>query len=170
MTPRALALTVVRGLKAGGHTAYWAGGCVRDRLLGREPGDYDVATDARPEQIQSRFPGSLAIGAKFGVILVRDGEAGVEVATFRREGEYYDGRRPEDVRFTDHAEQDAGRRDFTINGLFYDPIDDQVLDYVGGRRDLEAGIVRTIGEPDRRFSEDHLRLLRAVRFPSARPI
>ena len=164
MTARALALSVVRGLKERGHTAYWAGGCVRDRLLDREPGDYDVATDARPERIQSYFPGSLAIGAKFGVILVRDGEARVEVATFRREGEYHDGRRPADVHFTDSAEQDAGRRDFTINGLFLDPVEEVCFDYVGGRDDLEAKLIRAIGDPDRRFGEDKLRLLRAVRF------
>ena len=164
MTPRALALSVVRRLKAGGHTAYWAGGCVRDRLLGREPGDYDVATDARPEQIQSCFPGSLAIGAKFGVILVRGVEAGVEVATFRREGEYHDGRRPADVRFTNSPEDDAGRRDFTINGLFFDPVEEVCFDYVGGREDLEAKLIRAIGDPERRFGEDKLRLLRAVRF------
>ncbi len=164
MTPRALALSVVHRLKAGGHTAYWAGGCVRDGLLGREPGDYDVATAAGPEQIQSYFPGSLAIGAKFGVILVRDGEAGVEVATFRREGEYRDGRRPSDVRFTDNAEQDAGRRDFTINGLFFDPVEEVYFDYVGGRDDLEAKLIRAIGDPDRRLGEDKLRMLRAVRF------
>ncbi len=164
MTPRALALSVIRRLKAGGHTAYWAGGCVRDRLLGREPGDYDVATDARPEQIQSCFPGSLAIGAKCGVILVRGVEAGVEVATFRREGEYHDGRRPADVRFTNSPEDDAGRRDFTINGLFFDPVEEVCLDYVGGRGDLEAKLIRAIGDPERRFGEDKLRLLRAVRF------
>ena len=164
MTARALALSVVRRLKERGHTAYWAGGCVRDRLLDREPGDYDVATDARPERIQSYFPGSLAIGAKFGVILVRDGEARVEVATFRREGEYHDGRRPADVHFTDDAEQDAGRRDFTINGLFLDPVEEVCFDYVGGRDDLEAKLIRAIGDPDRRFGEDKLRLLRAVRF------
>ena len=164
MTARALALSVVRGLKERGHTAYWAGGCVRDRLLDREPGDYDVATDARPERIQNYFPGSLAIGAKFGVILVRDGEARVEVATFRREGEYHDGRRPADVHFTDSAEQDAGRRDFTINGLFLDPVEEVCFDYVGGRDDLEAKLIRAIGDPDRRFGEDKLRLLRAVRF------
>ena len=164
MTPKELALSVVRDLRGRGHTAYWAGGCVRDRLLGRDPADYDVATDARPEQIQSYFPGSLGIGTKFGVVLVREGEARVEVATFRREGEYHDGRRPCDVRFTDNAEQDAGRRDFTVNGLFFDPIEERCLDYVGGREDLSAGLIRAIGDPEQRLAEDKLRMLRAVRF------
>ena len=164
MTARALALSVVCGLQDRGHAAYWAGGCVRDRLLGREPDDYDVATDARPEQIQGYFSGSLAIGAKFGVILVLDGEASVEVATFRREGEYHDGRRPAHVHFTDSAQQDAARRDFTINGLFFDPVEESWFDYVGGREDLKAKLIRAIGDPDRRFGEDKLRMLRAVRF------
>ena len=135
MTPKELALSVVRELRGQGHTAYWAGGCVRDRLFGpRSRWTTTLRTDARPEQIQSYFPGSLAIGAKFGVVLVREGEARVEVATFRREGEYHDGRRPCDVRFTDNAEQDAGRRDFTVNGLFFDPIEERCLDYVGRSR------------------------------------
>ena len=164
MTPRDLALSVVRDLRRQAHTAYLAGGCVRDRLVGVDPDDYDVATSARPEQVQSYFPGSLVIGAKFGVVLVRVGDARIEVATFRREGEYQDGRRPSDVQFTDSAEQDAGRRDFTINGLFFDPAEEHCLDYVGGCKDLEAKLIRAIGDPDQRFAEDKLRMMRAVRF------
>ena len=164
MSPRALALSIVSGLQERGHAAYWVGGCVRDRILGREPDDYDVATDARPEQIQGYFPGSLPVGVKFGVILVRQAKAEVQVATFRREGGYHDARRPSDVRFTDSAEQDAGRRDFTMNGLFFDPVKERYFDYVGGFEDLNAGLIRAIGDPERRFDEDKLRLLRAVRF------
>jgi poly(A) polymerase len=157
------ALAVVRALRDGGHIAYFAGGCVRDLLLGIEPKDYDVATDAVPQRVRSLFRSTQAVGQAFGVILVRLGRSVVEVATFRSDGAYLDGRRPAEVRFTT-AEEDARRRDFTINGLFLDPVADQVIDYVGGKPDLAARLLRAIGEPDARFAEDHLRLLRAVRF------
>lgn len=167
VTPREFALQVVAQLRDAGHVALWAGGCVRDQLLAREPKDYDVATSARPEQVREVFGKrrTLAIGASFGVIGVLGprGQAPLEVATFRTDGDYRDGRRPESVAFTD-AEHDAQRRDFTINGLFYDPVDERVVDYVNGQDDLAARIVRAIGDPRRRFTEDKLRLLRAVRF------
>src|SRR5688572_27782573 len=157
------ALAVVRALRDVGHVAYFAGGCVRDLLLGLEPKDYDVATDAPPDRVRKLFKRTQAVGQAFGVILVRIGRSQVEVATFRAEGKYLDGRRPSEVRFTT-AEEDAKRRDFTINGLFLDPLTDQVIDYVGGQADLKAKVIRAIGNPDERFEEDHLRLLRAVRF------
>ncbi len=166
---REFAVEVVRTLQGAGFRALWAGGCVRDLLLGRPPDDYDVATSARPEEVQKLFgpKRTLAIGASFGVILVhgpRRSPAGdVEVATFRTEGPYLDGRRPENVTFAT-AEEDAQRRDFTINGMFYDPLAEQVSDYVGGRDDLARKIVRAIGDPLARFREDKLRMLRAVRF------
>jgi tRNA nucleotidyltransferase/poly(A) polymerase len=166
-TQRDFALDVVGRLRAAGHEALWAGGCVRDQLLGRSPKDYDVATSALPDQVRELFGErrTLAIGAAFGVITVLGKKplAPVEVATFRTDGDYRDGRRPESVSFTD-AQHDAQRRDFTINGLFFDPIAERVVDYVGGVADLEAKIVRAIGDPARRFSEDRLRMLRAVRF------
>jgi tRNA nucleotidyltransferase/poly(A) polymerase len=164
MKPRELALRICEGLAANGHQAYLVGGCVRDLELGREPADYDVATDAAPERVESLFPGGLTIGAKFGVILVHDGDADVEVATFRSDVGYSDGRHPDRVIFSRTAEEDVRRRDFTINGLLLDPRTQRVLDYVGGREDLRAGLVRAIGDPDRRFGEDKLRMLRAVRF------
>lgn len=157
------AVEVVKTLRAAGHVAYFAGGCVRDLLLGLEPKDYDVATDAVPQKVRSLFRNTQAVGAAFGVILVRLGRSVIEVATFRSEGKYLDGRRPSEVRFTT-AEEDAQRRDFTINGLFLDPESERVIDYVGGQADLEAGVIRAIGKPAERFEEDHLRLLRAVRF------
>lgn len=157
------ALAVVRRLRDAGHVAYFAGGCVRDQLLGLEPKDYDVATDAPPERVRQLFSNTQAVGAAFGVILVRQRKSQIEVATFRTDGKYLDGRRPEGVVFTT-AEEDAKRRDFTINGLFYDPIEDRVIDYVGGQADLRNKILRAIGNPEERFEEDHLRLLRAVRF------
>src|SRR5947209_8570545 len=157
------ALAVVRRLREAGHVAYFAGGCVRDLLLGKEPKDYDVATDAPPQRVRALFSNTQAVGAAFGVILVRHRRSQVEVATFRSDGTYLDGRRPEAVRFTTAAE-DAQRRDFTINGLFLDPVADQVIDFVGGREDLKAGVIRAIGEPSARFGEDHLRMLRALRF------
>ena len=159
------ALGIVRALRAAGHTAYFAGGCVRDLLLGREPKDYDVATDAHPAKVRSLFGNTQAVGQAFGVILVRTGRSVIEVATFRGEGQYLDGRHPTEVRFTT-AEEDAKRRDFTINGLFLDPIDNRVLDFVGGQDDLRQGVLRAIGTPAARFQEDHLRLMRAVRFAS----
>ena len=160
----ALAARIVNRLKAEGHAAYLAGGCVRDLLLGVEPQDYDVATAARPEQVLLLFPRAQLVGAHFGVVLVREDGAEVEVATFRSDHAYRDGRHPEAVDFETDPRQDVIRRDFTINGLLLDPQSNQVLDFVGGREDLERKLVRAIGEPDRRFEEDHLRLLRAVRF------
>lgn len=164
---REFAVDVVRRLEAADYEAYWAGGCVRDFLLGRQAQDYDVATSARPEEVRRLFGHrrTLAVGASFGVIIVRGPkEAGdVEVATFRTEGPYLDGRRPEHVTFSS-AEEDARRRDFTINGIFYDPVKQRVLDFIGGEKDLAAGIVRAIGDPWARMREDKLRLLRAVRF------
>lgn len=164
---RDFAAEVVDRLKEAGYQALWAGGCVRDFLLGRVPKDYDVATDARPEQVRKLFGHrrTLAVGASFGVIVVRGprGVENVEVATFRTEGPYLDGRRPESVAFAT-PEEDAKRRDFTINGMFFDPIEQQVLDYVGGEHDLGAGVIRAIGNPHDRMTEDKLRMLRAVRF------
>lgn len=164
---RRFALRVVERLRQAGYEAYWAGGCVRDMLLGLTPHDYDVATNARPEEVQRLFRRTVAVGASFGVIEVLgpkvDGETlKVQVATFRREGPYSDGRHPDSVVFTG-ATEDAQRRDFTINALFYDPLRQQVLDFVGGQRDLEARLLRAIGNPRERFAEDKLRMLRAVR-------
>ena len=164
---RQFAMEVVRRLREAGFEALWAGGCVRDQLMGWRPEDYDVATSAVPEQIRNVFGRSrtLAIGAAFGVIFVLGPKRGgqVEVATFRRDAEYSDGRHPDSVAFST-AEEDAQRRDFTINGMFFDPLTDQVIDYVGGQQDLQRKIIRAIGDPHQRFAEDKLRLLRAVRF------
>lgn len=164
---REFAVEVVRKLRAAGHTALFAGGCVRDQLLGKPSKDYDVASTARPEEVRAIFghKRTLAVGASFGVIVVvgPKGAGHVEVATFRTEGNYLDGRRPETVQFSS-PEEDAKRRDFTINGMFFDPIAEQVLDYVGGQADLSARIVRAIGDPHERMREDKLRMLRAVRF------
>ncbi len=162
---RAFATEVVARLRAAGFRALWAGGCVRDLILGREPADYDVAADATPEQVMGLFRRTIPVGVSFGVVRVL-GPAGageVEVATFRSDGEYRDGRRPESVRFGD-ARLDAERRDFTINGMFLDPATGEVHDFVGGRADLDARVLRAIGDPAARFAEDKLRLLRAVRF------
>jgi poly(A) polymerase len=163
MSNRQAAIEVVRRLQRHGFEALLAGGCVRDMLLGRPAKDYDVATSARPEDVVRLFRRTLKIGAKFGVIVVLTRGRQVEVATFRAEAGYEDGRHPAEVRFTGAAE-DAGRRDFTINGMFYDPLKEQVIDYVNGRADLENRIIRTIGGPEERFDEDYLRMLRAVRF------
>ncbi len=164
---RQFAVEVVGRLRAKGHEALWAGGCVRDQLLGLTPKDYDVATSAHPEQIRELFgfKRTLPIGAAFGVISVLGpkGAGHIEVATFRRDAEYLDGRHPSGVTFT-NAEEDAKRRDFTINGIFYDPLLEKVIDYVGGQQDLENRLVRAIGDPRQRFAEDKLRMLRAVRF------
>jgi len=155
---------IVEVLQKAGHVAYFAGGCVRDRLLGREAKDYDVATSARPEQVQRLFPRVTDLMGKcFGVVRVMHGNETFEVATFRQDGPYKDGRHPESVHFAT-AEEDARRRDFTINGLFFDPIADRLIDYVGGEADLHARLIRAIGNPADRFREDQLRLLRAVRF------
>jgi poly(A) polymerase len=175
--------SIVQTLRQRGFLAYLVGGCVRDLLLGREPKDYDVATSATPQQVMSIFPETYAVGAQFGVVLVPapasaiEGHAAsnasldnssksdvVEVATFRSDIGYSDGRHPDEVRFSSNPEDDVARRDFTINGMLLDPITGEVLDFVGGRKDLEAGIIRAIGDPDRRFAEDKLRMLRAVRF------
>ncbi len=160
---RETAIEIVRRLQTAGFAAFWVGGCVRDVLLGREPQDYDIATDARPEQIEKLFKRTLAVGRKFGVMVVLEGKQHFQVATFRAEADYQDGRRPEKIVFG-NAEADAQRRDFTVNGLFYDPIAETLHDWVGGEKDLRAKIIRTIGSPEERFAEDHLRLLRAVRF------
>lgn len=154
---------MLRRLRAAGHEAYFAGGAVRDLLLGLEPHDYDVATSARPAEVTGLFRGAVAVGAHFGVVLVRKEGVAVEVATFRADGAYGDGRHPDSVRFASAAE-DVARRDFTVNGLLYDPEGARVIDLVGGEADLRAGLLRAIGDPRARFAEDHLRLLRAVRF------
>ena len=172
------AATIIQTLRRQGFQAYLAGGCVRDLLLQREPADYDVATSATPAQVMEIFPDTYAVGAQFGVVLVPLPEdqrtpAGenviskiqaVEVATFRSDLGYSDGRRPDEVRFSLDPREDVARRDFTINGMMLDPVTGEVLDFVGGRRDLDAGIIRAIGDPERRFAEDKLRMLRAVRF------
>ncbi|MGA8142782.1 MAG: CCA tRNA nucleotidyltransferase [Candidatus Acidiferrales bacterium] len=164
MNGRQLAEHICRTLRDQGHQAYLAGGCVRDILLRREPVDYDVATDAIPERVQELFPESLAVGAKFGVVIVTEGPTQVEVATFRSDVGYTDGRHPDRVEYATSPEIDVKRRDFTINGLMLDPFTNEVLDYVGGRKDLEEKIIRAIGHPDDRFREDKLRMIRAVRF------
>lgn len=151
-------------LREAGHQAYFAGGSVRDLLLGLEPKDYDLVTDARPERIAALFERTQMIGAAFGVVQVRLMGHAFEVATFRSDGAYLDGRRPETVTYADTLEEDVARRDFTINALLMDPNSREVIDVVGGRADLEAGLVRAVGEPERRFAEDRLRMLRAVRF------
>jgi len=170
------AAEIVRTLRYRGHQAYFAGGCVRDLLLGREPADYDVSTDATPHQVMQIFPQTFAVGEQFGVVLVPLAEpsgatgvparhaAAIEVATFRSDVGYSDGRHPDQVRFTKDPREDVERRDFTINGMLLDPATNEILDFVGGRDDLQAGIVRAIGDPERRFAEDKLRMLRAVRF------
>lgn len=175
---RDFATTIVRTLRERGFQAYLVGGCVRDLLLGREPKDYDVATDATPQQVMAIFPETYAVGAQFGVVLVpvphaeRD-ETGseeaskskaIEVATFRSDIGYSDGRHPDEVQFSKNPQEDVERRDFTINGMLLDPLNGEVLDFVAGRKDLRSGIIRTIGDPQKRFGEDKLRMLRAVRF------
>ena len=162
-SPEQLALAIVRRLQDAGFPAFWVGGCVRDFLLGRPPGDYDIVTAALPEQIEALFHRTLPVGRKFGVMVVIEQRQQFQVATFRAEADYQDGRHPERVVFGD-AMADARRRDFTVNGLFYDPAKKQLHDWVGGEADLRARIIRTIGSATERFGEDHLRLLRAVRF------
>ncbi len=165
MTDEMFALEIIRILRAHGHQAFLVGGCVRDRILGIAPKDFDVATDALPPSVLACFPNSRLVGEHFGVVLVTNPAAShVEVATFRSEGAYSDGRRPDHVRFEDDPRRDVERRDFTINGLLEDPLRGEVIDFVGGRRDLDARLIRAIGTPVERFQEDHLRLLRAVRF------
>jgi tRNA nucleotidyltransferase/poly(A) polymerase len=164
MTPHELADRICAVLREAGHQAYLVGGCVRDLVLGREPADYDVATDATPDRVQELFPQSLAVGAQFGVIVVVEDSIQVEVATFRSDVGYSDGRHPDHVVYASSAEEDVRRRDFTINALLLDPRTGEVLDFVGGRDDLRAGLIRAIGNPDERFREDKLRMVRAVRF------
>jgi putative nucleotidyltransferase with HDIG domain len=159
-----LAGTVIGALREAGHTAFLTGGCVRDLLLGRRPKDFDVATSARPDELLRLFPEADQVGAHFGVVLVRNDQAQIEVATFRSDLQYDDGRRPVAVHFETDPRQDVIRRDFTINALLLDPASGEVLDFTGGRADLDAKMIRAIGEPESRFREDHLRLLRAVRF------
>jgi len=154
---------VATRLRESGHIAYYAGGCVRDMVRGLTPKDYDIATDARPEAVQNLFARTFAVGAHFGVIIVLENGFQFEVATFRSDDAYIDGRHPSAVHFSS-PEEDAQRRDFTINGMFYDPVADKVIDLVGGRADIEAKLVRAIGDPAQRFAEDRLRMLRAVRF------
>lgn len=162
-TLREAAEAIVRTLRDAGHEALFAGGCVRDLLLNCPPTDIDVATSAHPEQVLALFRRTRAVGKQFGVVLVRRGGHEIEVATFRTDASYSDGRHPDAVHYGTAAE-DAQRRDFTINGMFYDPLDRRVIDYVEGQRDLERRIIRAIGDPRQRFAEDHLRLLRAIRF------
>jgi poly(A) polymerase len=167
MTAREFAIAVVRRLREHGHEALWAGGCVRDEFLGIEPHDYDVASDARPEEVRRLFRRTVAVGASFGVVEVLGPKAPggllkIQVATFRADGVYSDGRHPDAVRFSSDQE-DAQRRDFTINGMFFDPLESRLIDYVGGLDDLNARVLRAIGEPAVRFEEDKLRMLRAVR-------
>src|ERR1041385_7623476 len=159
---REQATRIVSRLHEAGFTAFWVGGCVRDLLLGREPQDYDIATSALPDQIEAVFPRTMPVGRKFGVVIVRQGRQQFQVATFRTEADYQDGRHPGRVSFGT-PEADARRRDFTVNGLFYDPLTEQLQDWVGGQQDLQRKLIRTIGPPAERFAEDHLRLLRAVR-------
>jgi poly(A) polymerase len=159
-----LARRITSELKASGHPAFLVGGCVRDLLLGRDPQDYDVVTGATPAEVLSLYPKANRVGAHFGVVLVREGEAVVEVATFRSDHAYADGRHPGQVVFESDPREDVIRRDFTINALLMNPDTGEVIDYVNGRADLAAGLVRAIGDPERRFQEDHLRMPRAVRF------
>ncbi len=163
MTNKQAAIKIVKCLRRNGYQALLAGGCVRDMLLSRVANDYDVATNAAPQEVTKLFRRTLKVGAKFGVVIVLLEDRQVEVATFRTETGYADGRHPTAVKFADACE-DAGRRDFTINGMFYDPIEQKVIDYVGGQADLKKQIVRTIGKAEQRFGEDFLRMLRAVRF------
>ena len=160
---RDAAIGVAKKLRDAGFTVYFAGGCVRDALLERDASDYDVVTDATPNQVQKIFPKADAVGAHFGVILVKEEGIHFEVATFRTDGSYHDGRRPENVEYSS-PEKDSQRRDFTVNGLFQDPQTGEVIDFVNGKADLEAGLIRAIGNPEERFQEDALRLMRAVRF------
>lgn len=166
MSAREKAISVVQRLRREGYEAYLAGGCVRDMLLHKTPQDYDIATDARPDDIQRVFADTIPVGAQFGVILVMVEGEPFEVASFRHDGPYLDGRRPSEVRYGS-LQEDIRRRDFTINGMVYDPIDDRIIDLVEGRKDLELGAIRAIGEPRERFREDRLRMIRAVRFAAS---
>ncbi|MFM7260951.1 MAG: CCA tRNA nucleotidyltransferase, partial [bacterium] len=163
LSPRDAAIKIARTLVEAGYVAYLAGGCVRDELLGLSPKDFDVATSATPDEVKRLYPKARGVGEAFGVMLVRCGGQTIEVATFREDLEYVDGRRPSGIRFAD-ARADALRRDFTINGIFRDPVTSAIVDFVGGEADLRAGLVRAIGDPHERIREDRLRMLRAVRF------
>jgi poly(A) polymerase len=160
------AAEIVRRLREAGHEAFWVGGCVRDFLRGEAPEDYDIVTSARPEEVRGIFSRTIPVGERFGICLVVEDGAPYEVATFRREADYDDGRRPSRVAFAT-AEEDVRRRDFTINGLLMDPATERIIDLVEGLRDIERRLIRTIGDPEERFTEDHLRMLRAVRFAAA---
>lgn len=160
---RDAAVRIARRLQQCGHEAYLVGGCVRDLLRGIEPGDYDIVTSAKPEEVCTLFSHTVPVGMSFGVVIVVDGGFGYEVATYRSESDYDDGRRPSHVTFTS-VEEDVRRRDFTVNALLLDPLTGDIIDYVGGRQDIEKRLIRTIGDPEKRFGEDHLRMLRAVRF------
>lgn len=162
-----MSLKVIQRLQSKGFKAYWVGGCVRDQLLGRPVKDRDVATDAAPEQVVRLFKGARRVGERFGVVLVRGGGGFTEVATFRREGVYSDGRRPENVSYTKDPRQDAKRRDFTVNAMFHDPVSNERLDFAGGMADLASKLIRTVGSAEERFREDHLRMLRAVRLAAS---
>lgn len=166
MSAREKAISVVQRLRGEGYEAYLAGGCVRDMLLHRPPQDFDIATSARPEDLQRIFPHTVPVGAQFGVVLVLLQDEAFEVASFRYDGPYLDGRRPAEVRYGS-LQEDIQRRDFTINGMMYDPVDDRVIDLVDGRRDLERRVIRAIGDPRLRFQEDRLRMIRAVRFAAS---
>ncbi len=163
-TAREIAVEIVRVLQRAGHIAVFAGGCVRDQILGREPHDYDVATSASPEQVRALFPRTVAVGMAFGVVVVVDREIKTEVATLRSDGRYLDGRRPESVLFVSSLREDAARRDFTINAMFMDPISGEVHDFFGGRDDLKWGIIRSVRNAWDRIREDKLRMMRAIRF------
>jgi putative nucleotidyltransferase with HDIG domain len=163
MDKEATAIRMIETLQACGHEAYFAGGCVRDKLLGKAAKDYDIATSALPAAVQQIFSKTVPVGVQFGVILVVEGGENFEIATFRTEGGYQDGRHPQKVEFTG-VEEDAKRRDFTVNGLYWDTKNKKVLDFVGGQEDLKRKLIRTIGDPVQRFQEDHLRMLRAIRF------
>ena len=160
---KSLALKIIYTLHENGYEAYLAGGCVRDQLLEKEPKDYDIATNALPDSIENLFSKTTAIGKSFGTIVVIEHNESIEVTTFRSEGTYHDGRHPEKVTFSS-AKEDASRRDFTINGLFYDPIKNNIIDHVNGKVDLKNNLVKAIGDPNDRFKEDHLRMMRAIRF------
>lgn len=166
VSAREKAISVVQRLRGEGYEAYLAGGCVRDMLLHRPPQDFDIATSARPEDLQRIFPHTVPVGARFGVVLVLLQDEAFEVASFRYDGPYLDGRRPAEVRYGS-LQEDIQRRDFTINGMMYDPVDDRVIDLVDGRRDLERRVIRAIGDPRLRFQEDRLRMIRAVRFAAS---
>lgn len=160
---KATSIQIIEILKNAGHEAYWAGGCVRDMLFGIEPKDFDIVTSAKPDEIENLLEHTIPIGKKFGVILAIKNNHHFEIATFRSDSGYSDGRRPDAVQFT-NAKEDALRRDFTINAMFYDPTEDRILDYAGGQKDMKDKLIRFIGDPEKRIKEDHLRILRAVRF------